>query len=148
MTIELPTLTVGTARAVQLPLFTDARGSLSFAETGAHVPFVPQRYFAISGVQAGATRGDHAHRALHQFLVCLQGACTLRLSDGHATDTLSLASPALGVHARPMTWCTLTDFTPDAVVLVLASDLYDAADYIHDRDEFLRLVAATPSTRS
>jgi hypothetical protein len=100
VTAGLPTLTVGTARAVQLPLFTDARGLALVRRDG-----------RARAVRAAALLRDlgragrrHARRprapVLHQFIVCLQGACTLRLSDGHATDTLSLASPALGVHAR------------------------------------------------
>lgn len=124
-------------------MLRDARGVLSFAEEGAHIPFTPRRYFTIAEVPAGGVRGDHAHRECHQFFVCLRGACTLRTEDvSGAVTALRLDSAATGIHAPPMTWCTLHDFSSDALLLILASDVYSADDYVHDREEFLRLAAA------
>lgn len=128
---------------VRLPVISDARGSLGFAEYDAHIPFVPRRFFAMFEVPAGTLRGDHAHRRCHQFFVCLRGACTLRLDDGTASDQLLLETPALGVHAPPLTWCTVRLDLPGTVVLVLASDAYDRADYILDYAEFLSVVSAS-----
>lgn len=131
---------VSTVTVVALPVRTDRRGSLSFGETGAHIPFPVERYFALSNVGRGESRGNHAHRTLHQFIVCLHGSCTVRVDDGRAHADIALSSPAFGVHAQPLTWCTLSNFSVDAVVLVLASAAYDAADYLHDYDEFLQLI--------
>lgn len=142
MTPPVPALAVTSATAIPLAQVRDHRGLLSFGEFGTHLPFVPLRYFVISGVTQGATRGDHAHRTLHQFIVCLHGACTLTVDDGSRRDSLILDSGAIGVHARPMTWCLLGEFTPDAVVMVLASAAYDPADYIHDYGEFQQLAGA------
>lgn len=132
-------LSVATATMIEVPIRTDERGALSFAEVGRELPFVPQRYFTIQAVQRGEVRGNHAHRTLHQFIVCLHGSCTLQLDDGRARDQLVLDSPAVGVHVHPGTWCTLTGFSSDGVVLVLASARYDADDYIHDYAEFVTL---------
>lgn len=130
-----------------LPLNTDARGALSFGEVGGQLPFLPRRYFAITGIPAGAVRGDHAHRECHQFLVCLRGACLLHVDDGTVRDEVLLDSPGLGVHAPPLTWCTLHLQMPGTVMLVLASDPYQANDYIHDYDEFLRMVQSMGQNR-
>ncbi|MDB4915338.1 MAG: isomerase [Gemmatimonadetes bacterium] len=123
---------------VALPLFTDARASLSFGQVGEHLPFTPQRYFVLFGAGPDSIRGDHAHRSSHQFIVCLSGAFTLTLDDGSARDEIRLTTPAMGVHVRPLTWCVLKSFSPDALVLVLASDLFDDADYIREYDDFTR----------
>ena len=139
----LPALALDRVSVVRLPVVTDARGSLAFAEYDRHLPFVPRRYFAMLDVPTGMLRGDHAHRACHQFFVCLRGACTIAFDDGRRRDQLVLESPAVGVHAPPLTWCTVRLDIPGTVLLTLASDPYEAADYILDYDEFLRLVAAT-----
>jgi hypothetical protein len=138
----LPSVAVPGVTVVRLPVVTDARGALNFAEYGAQVPFVPLRYFAMLDVPAGKVRGDHAHRACHQFFVCLRGACTLRLDDGRTSGEVLLESPAVGVHAPPLTWATVRLDLPGTVVLTLASDPYDRSDYIVDYDEFLQLVSA------
>jgi WxcM-like protein len=124
---------------VRLSLTADARGELCFGEWGRELPFEPKRFFSIRAVPPTATRGDHAHRRQQQLLVCLEGACTLRVDDGESQQSFRLDSPAVAVHAPPLTWCTLTDFAPGSVLLVLASDRYDADEYIRDYQEFLRL---------
>ena len=127
------------AALVRLSLTADARGELCFGEWGRELPFEPKRFFAIRGVPPGATRGDHAHRRQHQLLVCLEGACTLQVDDGESRQRFRLDSPTIAVHAPPLTWCLLMDFEPGSVVLVLASDRYDAEEYLRDYDEFVRL---------
>ncbi len=128
-----------------IPVIRDRRGTLSFAEEGQHVPFTPRRYFTLSDVPAGTIRGDHAHRECHQFFVCLRGSCVLRLDDGRLVRTLTLDTLSAGVHAPPLTWCTLSNFSPDALLLVLTSDLYRDEDYIRTYDEFQRLATSPVS---
>lgn len=132
-------LRVAGARMVPIVSRADARGQLTVAEVGAQVPFLVKRYFAVSGVPAGGIRGQHAHRELEQFLVCLQGRLRLALHDGEARDDISMTTPELGLYVPPRIWVTHYDYSPDAVLLVLASDVYSADDYIHDFGEFLRL---------
>ncbi len=138
----LPELRVRGARVHRLPRLTDARGSLSFAEIGAQLPFTPHRYFLISDVADGSLRGEHAHRELHQFVVCVHGSCRLVLDDGLTREELSLDSPELGVHVAPLTWTTVMHASRATTVLVLASDVYKESDYVRDHDEFLRLTQA------
>jgi acetyltransferase-like isoleucine patch superfamily enzyme/dTDP-4-dehydrorhamnose 3,5-epimerase-like enzyme len=123
---------------VELPLVVDLRGSLSFAETGQFLPFVPQRYFLVFDVPSREVRGEHAHRTCHQFLVCIKGSCSVVVDDGQHRAEVLLNRPNLGIYVPPMVWATEYKYSADAVLLVLASDVYKAEDYIRDYDLFLK----------
>jgi len=105
------------------------------------LPFEPRRVFLVRDVPAGEVRGEHAHLALHQFLVCVAGGCSLVIDDGRQRKEIRLDVPTLGVHVPPMIWSPVHAFTSDAVLLVLASTPYDPDDYVHDYDEFRRLAS-------
>ena len=124
----------------QLPIVKDLRGNLTVGELGQGLPFAPQRFFAVFEVQSREVRGEHAHRTLQQFFVCLKGDCSLVVDDGENRVDLLLNSPAIGVHVAPLVWGIQYKFSSDAVLLVLASDKYDPDDYIRDYDEFTRLL--------
>jgi UDP-2-acetamido-3-amino-2,3-dideoxy-glucuronate N-acetyltransferase len=123
----------------ELPRVTDDRGHLSFAELGHSLPFSVVRYFLVFGVPSREIRGEHAHRVLDQFLVCVHGNCSVRLFDGDAGEEILLNRPDLGLHVPPMVWTTEYRYSSDAVLLVLASDIYRENDYIRDVDEYLTL---------
>ena len=124
---------------LRLPIIEDMRGTLSFAEYGQYLPFMPKRYFLVFDVNSMEVRGEHAHKTLHQFLVCIKGSCCLVVDDGTNREEIRLDSPAIGVHIPPMVWGIQYKYSSDAVLLVLASEKYDAADYIRDYDEFLKI---------
>lgn len=124
---------------VSLPVIADARGRLGFAQAGSQVPFEPRRVFYLYGVIPGAERGGHAHRAQHQFLIMLAGSCRVAIDNGQAVSDVRLENPAQGLYVPPMLWLDLADFSPDAICLALASDVYDEADYIRDKAEFRKL---------
>jgi dTDP-4-dehydrorhamnose 3,5-epimerase-like enzyme len=127
-----------TAVLHELPLVGE-RGWLSYAETGAHIPFAVKRYFVVFGVPPGKTRGDHAHKHQHQFLVSVHGSCRLTADNGSGRQEFLLDSPAKAVHLPPMVWVSAHDFSPDAVLLVLSSDLYDPSDFLSDYTAFQEL---------
>lgn len=135
----LRTLEVRSARLHKLPLTKDLRGGLTFAEVGKHLPFEVKRYFVILDVPSSNVRGEHAHRKLDQFLVCVKGALAVALDDGKSRDEVILDSPTIGLHIPPMVWGVQYKYSPEAVLLVLASDVYDPDDYIRDYDEFVNL---------
>jgi hypothetical protein len=124
---------------IELPTVTDGRGGLTFAEANGHVPHAIARVFYVYGVAAGVTRGAHAHRTLHETLVALAGRLTLTVFDGRATRRFVLDSPRRAVHVPPMHWIELTEFAPETVCLVLASAVYEEADYVRDRSAFVVL---------
>jgi UDP-2-acetamido-3-amino-2,3-dideoxy-glucuronate N-acetyltransferase len=121
-----------------LPLIRDSRGSLSFAQYEETLPFLPKRYFVVFDVGEGQTRGNHAHKASHQLLVCVKGSCVVELDDGNTQDEVWLDRPELALYMPPKIWATQKQFSRDAALLVLASELYDPEEYIRDYDEFLR----------
>ena len=125
-----------------LPAFEDMRGALSVGNVGPDVPFEPQRYFLVHSVPSIEVRGEHAHRACHQFLVCTHGACSVVVDDGKSSAEVRLDRPSLGIYMPPMTWAVQYKYTPDAVLLVLASHPYDAADYIRSYSDFLEALGA------
>lgn len=126
----LPPFNIKGAGVYRLPEIKDLRGTLSFAEINKDLPFTPQRYFVIYDVPSVEVRGQHAHITLHEFLVCIKGSCKAWLDDGHNQSEILLDSPTIGLHIPPMVWGMQYCYSPDAVLLVLASDVYKADDYI------------------
>jgi dTDP-4-dehydrorhamnose 3,5-epimerase-like enzyme len=114
----------------------DLRGSMAAAEF-ADLPFQPRRVFTVYDVPSESVRGAHAHRECSQLLVCAAGAVSCLVDDGSTRDEVRLESPHVALHVPPMIWGTQWRYTRDAVLLVLASHPYDAADYIRDYEEFL-----------
>lgn len=129
---------------VALPNVIDARGNLTVGEFGRHVPFEAKRYFIVYQVPLVEVRGEHAHRACHQFLVCVRGRMSVVGDDGRERRQYVLDRPDVGFYMPPMTWGGQFDYSPDAVLLVFASHYYDADDYIRDYAEFRRLAGVAP----
>lgn len=142
-TAEPEALSVARARLIRLPRIVDLRGGLSFGEYDKHLPFLPKRYFVIYDVPSIEVRGEHAHREQHQFLICLKGSCSVVLDDGKNRNEVVLDAPTLGLYLPPMVWGIQYKYTPDAILLVLVSDVYEADDYIRDYDLFLQEVNQT-----
>jgi dTDP-4-dehydrorhamnose 3,5-epimerase-like enzyme len=133
---------VGGAMLYHLPRVTDHRGDLSFAELNQSLPFPVSRYFLVFGVPTREIRGEHAHRTLGQFLVAVHGSCSVRLFDGERSEEIVLDRPDCGLHVPPMVWTTQYKYSADAVLLVLASDVYREEDYIRDFEEYRAAVGA------
>ncbi len=118
---------------------SDRQGNLSVVENGLTVPFAVKRAFYLYDVPGGESRGGHAHKELYQFMVAASGSFTVTLDDGIIKRSFLLNRPYQGLLVKPGIWSSLEDFSSGAVCLVLASEVYDEADYIRDYDEFLRL---------
>ncbi len=129
--------TVHDSHLVELPKFIDSRGTLSFIEGNRHVPFDIRRVFYLYDIPTGESRGAHAHKNLHQFLICLSGSFDVELFDGREYRTVHLNRPWVGLHIPPMIWASEVNFDSGAICLVLTSDIYDESDYIRDIDEFV-----------
>ncbi|PRD65981.1 WxcM-like domain-containing protein [Malikia granosa] len=124
----------------QMPRVADIRGSLTVGEFERTIPFAVKRYFMVFDVPSAETRGEHAHRECHQFLICVRGSCSVVADDGHNRQEFLLDKPDVGIHLPPMIWGIQYKYSADAVLLVFASHYYDGADYIRDYSEFRRLV--------
>lgn len=144
---ETVRLGVGDVKLHRLKLVQDMRGDLSVGEFTRDIPFEPKRYFLVFNVPSAKTRGEHAHRECHQFLICVKGSCAVVVDDGESRCEVLLDSPSLGLHLPPLTWGIQYKYSPDAVLLVFTSDYYDADDYIRDYATFIE-VARRPNSSS
>lgn len=140
-TAVLPSLQVRGAKLYRLPSVRDLRGAVAFAETGKNLPFTPKRFFLIYDVPSQEVRGEHAHKELHEFIVCIRGSCSIIIDDGIAREEIRLDSPGLAIYVPPKLWRVHYKYTPDAMLLVLASDIYKADDYIRDYNDFKQIIS-------
>lgn len=118
-------------------LKSNATGNLVFLEAMRDVPFEIKRIYYIYGVGRDDRRGFHAHRKLEQYLICVNGSCEILLDDGYEKRTVLLNKPNEGLYISSDIWREMYNFSPDAVLLVLASDYYDEDDYIRNYDDFI-----------
>ena len=125
---------------VRLPKVSDERGNLTFGEAKRHIPFPITRVFWTYDIRDGNMRGDHAHRTCEMVLFPIGGSFDIELDDGESTTTLHMDDPSVGVYIPPLVWCKLMNFTPEASCISLASEEYRAEAYIHDYEEFKRLL--------
>ncbi len=130
-------LRVEGVRLLALTEAEDIRGRLVAGERPDQLPFTPQRFFALFDVPSKEVRGEHAHVQLEQLLICLKGSCAVVVDDGTEREEIVLSSPQVGLYVPALVWTTLYRHSPDAVVLVLASQVYDAQDYIREYEDFL-----------
>ena len=118
----------------------DSRGQLIAIEQLKDIPFEIKRVYYMYDTTEGVTRGYHAHKNLQQVLICVHGSCKIRLDNGTEEEVVTLDKPYEGLYVSNNMWREMYDFSSDAVLLVLASELYDESDYIRDYDEFLKYI--------
>lgn len=127
---------------IDLPTRGDDRGSLVAIEAEDSIPFKVNRVYYIFATQPGVSRGFHAHLELKQLAVCVAGKCRMTLDDGQCREEIWLDSPEKGILIEGLVWREMHDFSPDCVLLVLASEHYDEADYVRDYAQFKAKVKA------
>ena len=121
---------------VDLPNLGDSRGALVVAESNKSIPFDIKRLYYIFDTKSDVPRGFHAHKQLHQVAFCIKGKCKMLMDDGKQKQEVWLDKPNKGLMIPPMVWHEMHDFSEDCVLLVLASEYYDEADYIRDYNDF------------
>jgi dTDP-4-dehydrorhamnose 3,5-epimerase-like enzyme len=129
-------------KLLSLGTLSDERGKLVVVEGARQVPFDIARVYCVIATPPGAVRGRHAHRTLTQVAVAVAGACTMSLDDGSSRSEVRLDDPATGLLLPPLVWHEMSDFTDDCVLMVLAEDHYNEADYIRDYEEFVGMAGA------
>lgn len=118
----------------------DDRGSLIALEENYNTPFAIKRVYYIFNTKEGVTRGYHAHLDLKQIAIVVKGSCTFVLDDGKTRKEIKLDSPNQGLLIEGLIWREMYNFSPDCVLLVLASEHYDESDYIRNYGKFLEVV--------
>ncbi|WP_017815617.1 MULTISPECIES: sugar 3,4-ketoisomerase [Paenibacillus] len=117
----------------------DNRGALAVVESMKNIPFDIKRVFYIYGTAKGIRRGFHAHHKTRQVLISVCGSCKVHLDNTKRKKEVLLDSPSVGLLLEPNDWHEMYDFSPDCVLLVMASELYQAEDYIRDYDQFIEV---------
>lgn len=127
-------------KLIELPKVADQRGNLTFIEEDRHIPFLIKRVYYLYDVPGGETRGGHAHKQLHQFIIAASGSFDVILDDGFERKKFYLNRSYYGLYIPPMIWRELNNFSSGSICFVLASELYDEEDYIRDYETFKKMV--------
>lgn len=116
----------------------DDRGNLVVIEGNADIPFNIKRIFYIYGSDTEVIRGEHANRKTEFVLINVSGSSKVKIDDGFNKTIVELNRPNKGIYIPTMVWKDMFDFSSDSVLLVLASEHYDAKEYIREYDVFLK----------
>lgn len=125
-------------RKLQFADLGDERGKLVVAEGEIDIPFKIERVFYIYGSDDTVVRGQHANRNSEFVLINVAGSSKVKITDGSNKEIVELNRPMEGVYIPKMIWKEMYDFSPDSVLLVLASTHYDGSEYIRDFEEYLK----------
>lgn len=131
--------TIFDCNIIHLPKIYNPAGSITPVQNNVDIPFATKRIYYLYDIPGGEERGAHAHRTLEQLVIAASGSFDITIDDGRNKKTVSLNRPYMGLHIRPYIWRDISNFSSGAITLVLASQLYDAADYIRDHQEFIAI---------
>lgn len=132
---------INLVRMLDFPEHGDQRGQLVIAEGEKDIPFAIQRIFYIYGSDADVVRGQHANRNSEFVLINVAGSSKVKVMDGKGNEIIYVLNrPRTGIYLPSMVWKEMYDFSPDSVLLCLASTHYDGKEYIRDYDEFVKVV--------
>lgn len=121
--------------------FGDRNGRITSINNGIEIPFSIKRVFYLYDIPGGESRGAHAHKECHQFLIAASGSFEVLLDDGKSKRQVQLNSPNIGLHILPGIWASEINFSSGSICLVLASHKYDELDYIREYEDFLNLTS-------
>lgn len=134
-------VTVFDASLIHLSKIESRAGNITPVHNNKELPFVVKRIFYLYDIPGGESRGAHAHKECHQFLVAVSGAFEVLLNDGKTQRLVQLNRPYFGLHIPPMIWASEINFSSGSICLVLASHNYSENDYIRDYEMYQNLKA-------
>jgi dTDP-4-dehydrorhamnose 3,5-epimerase-like enzyme len=129
--------TINNIRLIKFPVIEDTRGNLAFIQNDI-LPFEFKRIYYLFDVPSNAFRGGHSHINQDEVLIALSGSFEVTVNDGFQKKSFLLNKPNVGLYISTGIWRELQNFSSGAVCLVVASDVFEEADYIRDYDEFLK----------
>lgn len=125
-------------KIMEFPDFGDERGNLVVVEGGMDIPFEIKRAFYIYGSDSEVIRGRHANRKSEFVMINVSGSSKVKIDNGYEQQVIELNRPRMGLYLSTMVWKDMYDFSPDSVLLVLASEHYDSEEYIRNYEDFIR----------
>lgn len=123
-------------KLIEFEIHGDQRGTLIALENNKNIPFEIKRMYYMYETGENVVRGHHAHKNLQQVLFCINGSCKVRLDDGFSEKIITLDKKNIGLYISSNIWREMFEFSEDAILAVLASELYDENDYIRNYKEF------------
>lgn len=123
---------------VELPKINERKGNITVIQNLKEIPFEIKRIFYLYDIPGGESRGAHAHKECHQFLIAVSGSFEVFLDDGKVKKNVVLNQPYRGLHIPPGIWASEINFSSGVICLVLTSQKYNENDYIRNYDEFLK----------
>ena len=130
-------ITVFDCNLIYLPKIENRAGNITPIHNNIEIPFQIKRIFYLYDIPGGESRGAHAHKECHQFLVAASGAYEILLDDGKSKRLVHLNRPYIGLHIPPGIWASEINFSSGSICLVLASHEYSEDDYIRQYSDFL-----------
>lgn len=121
---------------IYLPQIGDRQGHITAINNQVEIPFNVNRVFYLYDIPGGESRGAHAHKECHQFLVAASGSFEVLLDDGITKRQVQLNKPDMGLHIPPGIWASEINFSSGAICLVMASHNYNESDYIRSYEEY------------
>jgi hypothetical protein len=122
---------------IQLPKVQNRSGNISIVENADNLlPFDVKRIFYLYDIPGGESRGAHAHKSCHQFLIAASGSFEVLLDDGRTKNSIWLNRADVGLHIPPGIWASEVNFSSGSICLVLASEEYDESDYLREYNDF------------
>jgi dTDP-4-dehydrorhamnose 3,5-epimerase-like enzyme len=134
--------TVFDCSLIELPCIKNRTGNITAIENNIEIPFNINRIFYLYDIPGGESRGAHAHKECHQFLIATSGSFEVQLDDGKVKKTVMLNQPYRGLHIPPGIWASEVNFSSGAICLVMASEKYMEEDYIRNYAHFKKLKAS------
>ena len=129
--------TVFDCSIIELPKIKDRAGNLSPIHNSIDIPFSIKRVFYLYDIPGGESRGAHAHKECHQFLIAASGSFEILMDDGKTKRLVQLNRPYMGLHIPPGIWASEINFSSGAICLVLASEKYNENDYLRNYEDYL-----------
>ncbi len=132
-------ITVFDCNLIYLPKIENRAGNITPIHNNIEIPFAVKRIFYLFDIPGGESRGAHAHKECHQFLVAVSGSFEILLDDGKSKRLIQLNRPYMGLHIPPGIWASEINFSSGSICLVLASHTYNEDDYIRNYEDFLKI---------
>ena len=130
-------VTVFDCNTIKLNKISDRKGNITPIENNKDIPFGIKRVFYIYDIPGGESRGAHAHKECHQFLVAASGSFEVSLNDGRVERIVQLNRPFIGLHIPPGIWASEINFSSGSICLVMASHEYNENDYLRNYQDYL-----------
>ncbi len=124
-------------KIIEIPKIENSLGNIAVIENDV-IPFEIKRVYYLYDIPSSAVRGGHSHKKLQQVLIAISGSFDVVLKDGKTQKKVTLNKPSKGLLIGNNIWRELENFSSGAVCLVIASQVFEEADYIRDYNDFLK----------